>query len=148
MRNETYVEDIAKFAGQDVTISGWLYNRRSSGKLHFIMVRDGTGTIQAVVSKAEVPEAVFALCDTIPQESSIKVIGKVAEDKRSPIGFEIQVKNVELVHQAEEYPITPKEHGIEFLMDNRHLWLRSSKQHATLRIRHAVIRACRDFFDG
>jgi len=148
MRNETYVEDIAKFAGQDVTISGWLYNRRSSGKLHFIMVRDGTGTIQAVVSKAEVPEAVFTLCDTIPQESSIKVTGKVVEDKRSPIGFEIQVKHVELVHQAEEYPITPKEHGIEFLMDNRHLWLRSSKQHATLRIRHAVIRACRDFFDG
>jgi asparaginyl-tRNA synthetase len=148
MRNETYVEDIAKFAGQDVTISGWLYNRRSSGKLHFIMVRDGTGTIQAVVSKAEVPEAVFILCDTIPQESSIKVTGKVVEDKRSPIGFEIQVKHVELVHQAEEYPITPKEHGIEFLMDNRHLWLRSSKQHATLRIRHTIIRACRDFFDG
>jgi asparaginyl-tRNA synthetase len=112
------------------------------------MVRDGTGTIQAVVSKAEVPEAVFALCDTIPQESSIKVTGKVVEDKRSPIGFEIQVKHVELIHQAEEYPITPKEHGIEFLMDNRHLWLRSSKQHATLRIRHTVIRACRDFFDG
>lgn len=148
MRNETYVADIAKFAGTDVTISGWLYNRRSSGKLHFMMVRDGTGTIQAVVSKAEVPEAVFALCDTIPQESSLKVTGKVVEDKRSPIGFEIQVKHVELVHQAAEYPITPKEHGIEFLMDNRHLWLRSSKQHATLRIRHTVIRACRDFFDG
>ncbi|HEX9970800.1 MAG TPA: asparagine--tRNA ligase [bacterium] len=148
MRNETYVEDIAKFAGQDVTISGWLYNRRSSGKLHFMMVRDGTGTIQAVVSKAEVSDDVFALCDTISQESSVKVTGKVVEDKRSPIGFEIHVKNVELVHQSEEYPIAPKEHGIEFLMDNRHLWLRSSKQHATLRIRHAVIRACRDFFDG
>ena len=148
MRNETYVGDIAQFEGQDVTISGWLYNRRSSGKLHFIMVRDGTGIIQAVVSKAEVPESVFALCDTIPQESSIKVTGKVVEDKRSPIGFELHVKHVELVHQAAEYPITPKEHGIEFLMDNRHLWLRSSKQHATLRIRHTVIRACRDFFDG
>lgn len=148
MKNETYVEDIAKFQGQEVTVSGWLYNRRSSGKLHFLMVRDGTGTIQAVVSKADVPDDVFALCDTISQESSIKVTGKVVEDKRSPIGFEIHVTHVELVHQSEEYPITPKEHGIEFLMDNRHLWLRSSKQHATLRIRHSVIRACRDFFDG
>ncbi|UCE05225.1 MAG: asparagine--tRNA ligase [bacterium] len=148
MRNEAYVEDIAKFEGQEITISGWLYNKRSSGKLHFLLVRDGTGTIQAVMSKAEVPDEVFKLCDTLPQESSIKVTGKVVEDKRSPIGYEIQVKDVELMHQAEEYPITPKEHGIEFLMDLRHLWLRSSKQHAILRVRHAVIRACRDFFDG
>lgn len=148
MKNETYVEDISKFEGQNVTISGWLYNRRSSGKLHFLLVRDGTGTIQAVVSKADVPESVFELCDNLPQESSILVTGKVVADKRSPIGYEIQVKNVELVQAAEEYPITPKEHGIEFLMDLRHLWLRSSKQHAILRVRHAVIRACRDFFDG
>ena len=148
MKNETYVEDIARFEGQEVTISGWLYNKRSSGKLHFLLVRDGTGTIQAVVSKADVADEIFELCDGLPQESSIKVTGKVVEDKRSPIGFEIQVKNVELVHHAEEYPITPKEHGIEFLMDHRHLWLRSSKQHAILRVRHAVIRACRDFFDG
>ncbi|MDZ7331268.1 MAG: asparagine--tRNA ligase [candidate division KSB1 bacterium] len=148
MKNDTYVEDISKFEGQDVTISGWLYNRRSSGKLHFLLVRDGTGTIQAVVSKADVPESVFDLCDNLPQESSILVTGKVVADKRSPIGYEIQVKNVELVQSAEEYPITPKEHGIEFLMDLRHLWLRSSKQHAILRVRHAVIRACRDFFDG
>lgn len=148
MRNETYVEDIAKFESQEVTISGWLYNKRSSGKLHFLLVRDGTGTIQAVVSKAEVADEIFELCNGLSQESSIKVTGKVVEDKRSPIGFEIQVKNVELVHQAAEYPITPKEHGIEFLMDQRHLWLRSSKQHAILRVRHAVIRACRDFFDG
>lgn len=148
MRNKIYVADIAKFEGQEVTISGWLYNRRSSGKLHFLLVRDGTGTIQCVVSKAGVSDEIFALCDNLAQESSIKITGKVVEDRRSPIGFEIQVKHVELVHQAEEYPISPKEHGIEFLMDLRHLWLRSSKQHAILRVRHAVIRACRDFFDG
>ncbi len=148
MKNETYVQDISRFEGQVVTISGWLYHRRSSGKLHFLLVRDGTGTIQAVVSKSDVPEAVFNLCDTLPQESSILVTGKVVADKRSPIGYEIQVQNVELVQAAEEYPITPKEHGIEFLMDLRHLWLRSSKQHAILRVRHAIVRACRDFFDG
>lgn len=148
MRNETYVENIARYEGQEVTISGWLYNRRSSGKLHFLLVRDGTGTIQAVVSRADVSDEIFTLCDSLAQESSIKVTGKVVEDKRSPIGYEIQVKNVELINQAAEYPITPKEHGIEFLMDLRHLWLRSSKQHAILRVRHAVIKACRDFFDG
>ena len=148
MRNETYVEDIKNFEGQEVTISGWLYHKRSSGKLHFLLVRDGTGTIQAVVSKSNVADEIFQLCDGLSQESSIKVTGIVVEDKRAPIGYEIHVKDVDLVHQAEEYPITPKEHGIEFLMDLRHLWLRSSKQHAILRVRHAVIRACRDFFDG
>lgn len=148
MRNEVYVADIANHEGQTITIRGWLYNRRSSGKLHFLLVRDGTATIQAVVSKADVSEEVFELCDVLTQESSIAVTGKVVADKRSPIGFEIHVTDVQLVHKAEEYPITPKEHGIDFLMDNRHLWLRSSKQHAILRVRHAVIRACRDFFDG
>lgn len=148
MRNEVYVADIANHEGQTITIRGWLYNRRSSGKLHFLLVRDGTATIQAVVSKADVPAEVFELCDDLTQESSIAVTGKVVADKRSPIGFEIHVTDVQLVHKAEEYPITPKEHGIDFLMDNRHLWLRSSKQHAILRVRHAVIRACRDFFDG
>lgn len=148
MRNEVYVADVAKYEGQTITIRGWLYNRRSSGKLHFLLVRDGTATIQAVVSKADVPEEVFALCDDLTQESSLSVTGKVVADKRAPIGFEIHVSDVQLVHRAEEYPITPKEHGIDFLMDNRHLWLRSSKQHAILRVRHAVVRACRDFFDG
>ena len=124
MKNETYIEDIAKYKGKEVKISGWLYNKRSGGKLHFMLIRDGTGTIQSVVSKADVSDDVFELCDTLRQESSIKVRGKVIEDKRSPIGYEIHVKNVELVHQAEEYPITPKEHGIDFLMDLRHLWLR------------------------
>jgi len=147
MRNETYVEDIAKFEGQEVTINGWLYNRRSGGKLQFLLVRDGTGIIQAVVSQSEVPDEIFNLCEQLPKESSIKVTGKAVEDKRSPIGYEIQVRDVELVQLAEEYPITPKEHGIDFLMDHRHLWLRSSKQHAILRVRHAVIQACRDFYD-
>ena len=148
MRNEVYVEDIAKYEGQQVTISGWLYHKRSKGKLHFLLVRDGSGTIQAVVSKADVSDDVFELCDDLSQESSIRVTGKVVEDKRAPIGYEIHVEDVERVHQAEEYPISPKEHGIDFLMDHRHLWLRSKKQHAILRVRHAVIRACRDFYDG
>lgn len=148
MKNETYVADIKNYQDKEVTISGWLYNKRGSGKVQFLQVRDGSGTIQAVVGKNDVDEKVFELCTNLTQESSIKVTGKVVEDKRSPIGFEIHVKHVELVQQAGEYPITPKEHGTTFLMDNRHLWLRSSRQHAILRVRHSIIRACRDFFDG
>jgi len=148
MKNEIYIEGIKDYKDKEVTLSGWLYNKRGSGKLQFLQVRDGSGTIQAVVGKNDVDEKVFNLCRELTQESSIKVTGLVVEDARSPIGFEIHVKNVELVQQAEEYPITPKEHGTTFLMDHRHLWLRSSKQHAILRVRHTIIRACRDFFDG
>jgi len=148
MRNETYIGEISKHKDKDATISGWLYNKRSSGKLHFLMVRDGTGIIQAVVAKNDVDEQIFELCNDLPQESSIKVTGNVVEDKRAHSGFEIQVKHIELVHKADEYPITPKEHGTTFLMDNRHLWLRSSKQHAILKIRHTIIRACRDYYDS
>ena len=148
MKNETYIEDIAKYKDQEVTISGWLYNRRSSGKVHFLLVRDGTGIIQTVVGIKDVDEETFEICKELPQESSIKVTGLVKEDKRAPGGYELQLKKVEFVHLAQEYPITPKEHGITFLMDNRHLWLRSSRQHAILRIRHAIIRASRDFFDS
>jgi len=148
MKNETYVAGIKEFKDKEATISGWLYNKRGSGKVQFLQVRDGSGTIQAVVGKNDVDEKTFALCENLTQESSIKVTGKVVEDKRSPIGFEIHVNRVELVQQAEEYPITPKEHGTTFLMDHRHLWLRSSMQHAILRVRHSIIRACRDYFDG
>jgi len=147
MRNTTYIEGISEYEGKEATISGWLYNMRSSGKLKFMMVRDGTGIIQAVVAKNDVDENVFILCGELTQESSIKVTGTVVEDKRAPSGYELQVSNVELVQLAEEYPISTKEHGTTFLMDHRHLWLRSKRQHAILRVRHEIIAACRDFFD-
>lgn len=147
MKNEIYIADIKDYKDKDVTISGWLYNKRGSGKVQFLQVRDGSGIIQAVVGKNDVDENVFDLCRDMSQESSIQVTGKVVEDTRSPIGFEIHVKSVELIQQAQEYPITPKEHGTTFLMDHRHLWLRSSKQHAILKVRHTIIRAARDFFD-
>ncbi len=147
MRNKTYINEISKFKQTEATISGWLYNMRSSGKLHFLMVRDGTGIIQAVVAKNAVDEKSFELCTDLPQESSIKVTGLVVEDKRAPGGYELQAKKLELIQIAQEYPITPKEHGTTFLMDNRHLWLRSSKQHAILKVRHSIIRACREYFD-
>lgn len=143
-----YVEDVAKWVGKDITIKGWIYNRRSSGKLHFLLVRDGTGTIQCVVSKADVSEETFDLCHGLNQESAVTVSGTVREDPRSPIGYEISVSDVQLVHEAIDYPITPKEHGVAFLMDHRHLWLRSSKQHALLRVRAELIRAIRDYFDS
>ncbi len=148
MKNEIYIADIKDYKDKDVIISGWLYNKRGSGKVQFLQVRDGSGIIQAVVGKNDVDEQVFNLCRDMTQESSIKVTGKIVEDTRSPIGFEIHVKSVELIQQAQEYPITPKEHGTTFLMDHRHLWLRSSKQHAILKVRHTIIRAARDFFDA
>jgi asparaginyl-tRNA synthetase len=146
--NKTYVADAAKHEGQDITINGWLYNKRSSGKLWFLMVRDGTGVIQAVVSKADVPDDTFEACERATQETSLSLSGKVAPDKRAPGGVELQVKSVRLHQVAQDYPITPKEHGTPFLMDNRHLWLRSSKQAAILRVRHEIVRAVRDFFDA
>lgn len=142
-----YIEDIAKHAGQTVTLKGWLYNKRSSGKLHFLQVRDGTGIIQCVVFKGDVPPEVFEAADKLPQESSLMVTGTVKEDTRSAIGFELGVSSLEVVHEAAEYPITPKEHGVAFLMDHRHLWLRSSRQHAIIRIRAEIIRAIRNYFD-
>jgi asparaginyl-tRNA synthetase len=141
------VEGVRKFEGQAVTLRGWLAARRSSGKLHFLQVRDGTGTIQCVVVKSEVPEAVFTLADHVPQESSLEVDGVVRADPRSPIGFELGVTDLRVVQRSAEYPITPKEHGTAFLLDHRHLWLRSSRQHAILRIRAAVMRACREYLD-
>jgi len=148
MAEQTFIANIADHVEKTITISGWVYNKTSKGKLHFIMVRDGTGTIQAVVFKGNVAEDIFEACHTLTQESSISVTGKVNADERAKGGYELQVSDLQVLQIAEEYPISPKEHGIDFLMDHRHLWLRSSKQHAILKIRHTIIKAARDYFDG
>ncbi len=142
---QTYIEDISHFEGQEVTIKGWLQNKRSSGKVQFLIIRDGTGSIQGVVAANSVPAEVFQQFDRVTQESAIVVRGKVRADKRAPSGFELDVVDYQIVSIAQEYPITPKEHGTAFLMQNRHLWLRSTRQHAALRVRDEVIRAIRDF---
>ena len=142
-----YVKDIAQYEGQEVELRGWLYNKRSSGKLHFLQVRDGTGTIQCVVFKGDVSAETFTLGRDLTQESSVVVQGTVRADTRSQIGFELGVSALHLTQQAHAYPISPKEHGVAFLLDHRHLWLRSSRQQALLRIRSEVIKACRDYFD-
>ncbi|HZA13779.1 MAG TPA: asparagine--tRNA ligase [Myxococcaceae bacterium] len=141
------VSEIAKYENQDVELRGWLYDKRSSGKLHFLQVRDGSGTIQAVMFKNDVPAEVFERADHLGQETALRVWGAVRADKRSPIGFELGVKGLEVVHEARDYPITPKEHGVAYLMEHRHLWLRSSRQSVILRVRHTVVKAIRDFFD-
>jgi len=143
-----YIEDLAAHEGQTVTISGWLYNKRSSGKIRFPVVRDGTGYLQGVMVKGNVPEDVFARFDQVTQESSLTITGKVRAEKRAPGGYEMDVTDLQILNPAVDYPITPKEHGVDFLMDRRHLWLRSSRTHAILRIRHQVIRAIREFFDS
>jgi asparaginyl-tRNA synthetase len=147
MAQKCTIAEISQFANEQVVISGWLYNKTQKGKLLFLMVRDGSGFIQAVVFKNDVGEELFEKVAHLPQESSIVVTGKAVEDKRAKGGFEIQASHVEIVQEAGEFPITPKEHGIDFLMDHRHLWLRSKRQNAILRIRHEVIKACRNFFD-
>lgn len=139
------VSQCSDYAGREVELRGWLYNKSSKGKLHFLQVRDGSGIIQCVVSKGDVSEEVFSLAERITQESSLKVRGVLKEDKRSPIGYEIGVTGLELVSEAHDYPITPKEHGTAFLMDNRHLWIRSRRQHAILRVRSEIIRQCFDY---
>ena len=142
-----YIDDISRYDGQKVTIRGWLHNRRSSGKIHFLTVRDGTGFIQAVMSTAAVGEAVFRRADRLGQESSLIIEGTVRADKRAPGGYEIDVSSLQVVGQSQNYPITPKEHGVDYLLDRRHLWLRTERQQAILRIRHEIIDAVRDFFN-
>ena len=142
-----YIEDIARYVGQEVTVRGWLRTHRSSGKVQFLTVRDGTGDLQAVVSKGVVGEEQFAQSASLTQESSLILTGTVKADKRAQGGYELEVTRIEPIQIAEPYPIQPKEHGVGFLMEHRHLWLRSSRQHAILRIRHEIIRACRNFFD-
>ena len=141
------IDRIGQFDGQTVTLKGWLYNKRSSGKLKFLQVRDGSGTIQCVVFKGNVGPAVFDAAEALTQESSVKITGTVKKDERSPIGFELDVTDLLEISRAEEYPISPKEHGTAFLMDHRHLWLRSSRQHAVLKVRAEIIRLVREFFD-
>lgn len=145
---QTYISDIAASAGETVTLKGWLYNARSSGKLMFLEIRDGSGIIQGVLPKNAVAESVWELANTLTQESSVIVTGTPREHPKRPGLFELDVTGIEIVQLAQEYPITPKEHGVEFLMDHRHLWLRSKRQHAILRVRHEIIRAVRDFFDN
>ncbi len=143
-----YIDEIARFEGQAVTLRGWLHNRRSSGKIHFLQVRDGSGFIQCVMSKQAVGEEMFTQADHLSQESAIIVHGTVRADTRAPGGYEIDVTGMEVVAEAESYPISPKEHGVDFLMDRRHLWIRAPRQQAILRIRHEVIDAVRDYFNS
>jgi len=143
-----YIDRIGGSAGQSVTIKGWLHNRRSSGKIHFLVVRDGTGFIQVVMGKNDVGEEVFQRADHLGQESSVIVTGTVREDKRAPGGYELIASDLQVVGAAHDYPITPKEHGVDFLLDRRHLWIRSERQTAVLKVRHEVINAVRDFFNG
>jgi asparaginyl-tRNA synthetase len=142
-----YIEDLPRHVGEEVTLRGWLYNRRSSGKVHFLLVRDGTGVCQCVASLADVGADAFAAADHLGQETSLEVTGTVRADKRAPGGFELSVKTIHQVAAAQDYPITPKDHGVAFLLDQRHLWIRSARQHAILRIRSEVETACRDFFN-
>ena len=143
-----YIEDISQYNGQEVEIRGWVYNKRSSGKVRFLLVRDGTGIIQGTVFHPDKEFPLFKVFDDLTQESSVIVRGKVREDRRAPGGYELEISGIEVIQIARDYPITPKEHSVPFLMEHRHLWLRSQKQHAILQVRAETVRAIRDFFDG
>jgi len=143
-----HIEDIARYEGQAVTLQGWLHNRRSSGKIHFLTVRDGSGFIQCVMSKQAVGEEAFKAADHLAQESAVVVTGTVRADARAKGGYEIDVTRLEIGAESHDYPITPKEHGVDYLMDRRHLWIRAPRQQAILRVRHEVINAVRDFFNS
>ncbi len=143
-----YIEELENYIGQEIELSGWVTHKRSSGKIRFIVMRDGSGICQCVIVKNQVSDEVFEKFDQLTQESSFKVFGKIKKEDRAPGGFEVEVKGLNIIHIAKDYPITPKEHGIEFLMDHRHLWLRSSRQHAILRVRHEIINAIRTFFNN
>jgi asparaginyl-tRNA synthetase len=143
-----YVEDLGRHVGQEVTVRGWLYNKTHKGKLYFMLVRDGSGTVQTVGFRPDLSEAAWRACEEATQESSLIVVGTVREDKRAPGGYELSLRDVQLVQIAQEYPISPKEHGVGFLMEHRHLWLRSSRQHAIMRVRASVIKAVRDYLDS
>jgi asparaginyl-tRNA synthetase len=143
----TTIEKIGQHDGQSVTIKGWLHNRRSSGKIHFLVVRDGTGFLQVVMGKRDVDEATFTKADHLSQESAIIVTGTVKAEPRAIGGYEMIASALEVVNEAHDYPITPKEHGVDYLMDRRHLWIRAERQTAILRVRHEIINAVRDFFN-
>ncbi|MGD8512832.1 MAG: asparagine--tRNA ligase [Deltaproteobacteria bacterium] len=141
------IDSVRDYEGESVTLFGWLTHKRSSGRIRFLVLRDGTGTIQATLFKGETSERAFSLHSQLTQESSLGVTGTIQKDDRAPGGYEILVSNLDVYHIAEAYPIAPKEHGVGFLMDHRHLWLRSSRQRAILSVRHAVVNAARKFFD-
>jgi asparaginyl-tRNA synthetase len=143
-----YIQDMSKHVDQHVSVRGWLFNKRSSGKIHFLIIRDGTGFMQAVASLSDVGEETFELLRGITQESSLEVEGLVRKDERAPGGYELLVTRASVFQVAAEYPISLKEHGVDFLMQYRHLWLRTPRQHAVMRVRAEVIRACREFLDN
>ena len=143
-----YIEEIGQWEEKEVTIKGWVYNRRSSGKVRFVLIRDGTGIVQSVFSHGSVSPEIFDLADSIPQESSVIVTGTVRKERRAPGGYEIVAKDLKVIHTALSYPIAKKEHGVDFLLERRHLWLRSRRPWAIIRIRSEVISACRDFLNG
>ncbi|MBN3527567.1 asparagine--tRNA ligase [Paenibacillus apiarius] len=147
MATTCVIREVSRHVGEQVRMGCWLHNKRSSGKIQFLQLRDGTGFIQGVVVKSEVPEEVWEAAKSLTQESSLYVTGVVREEPRSKSGYEMTVTNVEIIQLTEDYPITPKEHGVDFLMDHRHLWLRAPKQHAILTVRGEIIRAVQQFFD-
>lgn len=144
----SFINELAQHVGQEVEIKGWLYNLRSSGKILFPQLRDGTGVVQCVALKNSVAPEVWDALKGLGQESALTIRGNVREDSRAPGGYEIDLVHAEVIQQVHDYPITPKEHGTEFLMDHRHLWLRSRRQHAVLKVRHTVVKAVRDFLDN
>ncbi len=143
-----YISDLKDHVGQTVTLKGWVYNHRSSGKIKFLLLRDGTGISQCVYFRGECDEKAFEDFEKLTQESTVAVTGVVKAEPRSPGGYEIGARELQILSTAVDYPISPKEHGTDFLMNNRHLWMRSKRQHAVLRVRAEIIAAIRDFFDG
>src|SRR6266849_694269 len=146
--DRVFISQLSQHAGQEVTIKGWLYNLRSSGKILFPQLRDGTGVVQCVAMKNSVTPEVWDALKGLGQESALAIRGTVRADARAPGGYEIDLIDAQVFDEVHDYPITPKEHGTEFLMDHRHLWLRSRRQHAILKVRHTVVKAVRDFFDN
>ena len=142
------IKDIKNYKDKIVTLKGWVYNSRSSGKIGFLMLRDGFGIVQCIIEKSKLGDENFNIFKTLTQESSLKVSGAIVENERALGGYEVLVDSFEIYQLSKDYPITPKEHGIDYLMNNRHLWLRSKKQYAILKIRHRIIKSIRDFFDN
>ncbi|MFQ5718852.1 MAG: asparagine--tRNA ligase [Acidobacteriota bacterium] len=141
-----WIEDVGRHVGETIRVRGWVYHRRSSGKIRFVVLRDGTGYLQGVAAVKDVTAAAWEVLESLTQEASVEITGSVREDARSSGGVELGIEDVRLISAAADYPIQPKEHGVEFLLDHRHLWLRSKRQHAVIRVRSEVARACRDYF--
>ncbi|MBM3781253.1 MAG: asparagine--tRNA ligase [Acidobacteria bacterium] len=148
MGPQVYIDSVGAHVGETVTLKGWLVNRRSSGKIHFLLVRDGTGFLQVVMGRSDIGDEVFATADHLGQETAITVTGLVRADARAKGGFELIASGLTVVGASHDYPITPKEHGVDYLMDRRHLWIRADRQTAILKVRHEVINGIRDFFNG